>query len=199
MKSIACLQALLFELTKLPGVGPRSAQRLAQHLLKTNEKDIKILSQSLLDIKTKIKKCKKCFNFTEDESQCFICEDVTRQAGVLCVVEQAFDVLRIENCGVFRGCYHVLHGCLSPLNNVHPKDITILELQKRIKKENIQELILAIDFDLEGDTTALYIMKMIETSSIKVSRLASGIPFGSDLDYVDNKTLGQAIINRSDL
>ena len=196
---MASLQSLLFELQKLPGVGPRSAQRLAQHLLKANEKDIKLLSQSLLNIKNKIKKCKKCFNFTEDESLCAVCEDATRQPNSLCIVEQPFDVFRIENCGVFKGRYHVLHGCLSPLNNVHPKDLTLIELEERIKNEKIEELILAIDFDLEGDTTALYIMRMVEDFPIKVSRLASGIPFGGDLDYVDNKTLSQAIINRNSL
>lgn len=198
MKSIPSLQSLLFELQKLPGVGPRSAQRLAQYFLRTNEKDIQALSQSLLDIKTKIKKCTKCFNFTEEEL-CSVCSDSYRQTDVLCIVEQPFDLLRIENCNVFRGCYHVLHGSLSPLNNIHPKHLTLLELHKRIKEESIKELILAIDFDLEGDTTALYIMNMVKEHSLKMTRLASGIPFGSDLDYVDAKTLGQAIVNRNSL
>ncbi len=197
MKTIPSLQSLLFELQKLPGIGPRSAQRLAQHLLKTNEKDIRTLSKSLVDLKSKVKKCIECFNLTEKESLCSICQDPTRNPNTLCVVEQPFDVFRIENCGVFKGRYHVLHGSISPLNHIHPKNLTLSELENRIKKSPIKELILAIDSDLEGDTTALYIVKMVQESSLKISRLASGIPFGSDLEYVDDKTLSQAIENRN--
>ncbi|MGI9548769.1 MAG: recombination mediator RecR [Bdellovibrionales bacterium] len=197
MKSIPTLKSLLFELQKLPGIGPRSAQRLAQHLLRTPENDIKTLSKSLIDLKNNIKKCVECFNFTEGDPVCSICNDPHRDSKSLCVVEQAFDVFRIENCGSFKGKYHVLHGSISPLNHVHPKNLTLLELANRIKKGVVEELILAIDSDLEGDTTALYIAKMVDGSSLKISRLASGIPFGSDLEYVDDKTLSQAIENRS--
>ncbi len=197
MKTIPSLRSLLFELQKLPGIGPRSAQRLAQHILKTNEKDIKTLSKSLIDLKSKIKKCIECFNFTEEKSLCHICQDSTRNPHVLCIVEQPFDVFRIENCGVFKGRYHVLHGSISPLNHIHPKNLTLSELENRIKNQSLKELILAIDSDLEGDTTALYIIKMMQKYSLKISRLASGIPFGSDLEYVDDKTLSQAIENRN--
>ena len=161
MKSVPSLQALLFELQKLPGIGPRSAQRLAQYILKANKKDIFSLSRSLNDLKTKVEKCKKCFNFTEASSICCICEDPYRDKGLLCVVEQPFDVLKVESCGVYKGFYHVLHGAISPLHNMHPENLTLSALENRLKTDNIKELILALDSDLEGDTTALYISKMI--------------------------------------
>ena len=197
MKSVPSLQALLFELQKLPGVGPRSAQRLAQYILKTNEKDIFALCRSLNNLKTKVVKCIKCFSFTENNSLCSICEDSQRDSHLLCVVEQPFDVLKVENCGVYKGFYHVLHGTISPLHRIHPEDLTLGALENRLKKESIKELILAMDSDLEGDTTALYISKMIENESIILSRLAQGIPFGGDLDFVDDRTLSQALENRS--
>ena len=197
MKSVPSLHALLFELQKLPGVGPRSAQRLAQYILKTGEKEILSLCRSLSNLKTKIKKCRKCFTFTEQTPLCSICEDTQRDNALLCVVEQPFDVLKVENCGAYRGFYHVLHGTISPLHRVHPEDLTLSALGNRLREEEIKELILAIDSDLEGDTTALYISKMIEKESITLSRLAQGIPFGGDLDFVDDRTLSQAIENRS--
>ena len=197
MKGLRSLQSLLFELEKLPGLGPRSARRLAQHLLRTKTKDIEKLSQSLLEIKSKIKKCIKCFHFTQDQDICSFCEDTSRNPDILCVVEQPFDVFRIEDCGFFKGYYHVLHGVLSPLNNVQPKDLTLKELSRRIETESIKELILAIDSDLEGDTTALYIIQNFKSAKLKISCLAQGIPFGSELAFIDDKTLGRAIENRS--
>jgi len=197
MKGLPSLQALLFELQKLPGVGPRSAQRLAQHLLKVKDQDIQQLSRSLLDLKDKIKRCEECFHFTQDREICSFCEDESRHPEILCVVEQPFDVFRIENCGIFKGYYHVLHGAISPLNHVYPKDLTLKELESRIHKQKVKELILAIDSDIEGDTTALYIMQNFKSVDLKISRLAQGIPFGSDLSFVDDKTLSQAIENRN--
>lgn len=197
MKSVPSLQTLLFELQKLPGIGPRSAQRLAQHILKAGEKDILLLCKSLNNLKTKIKKCVKCFNFTENHSVCPICEDPYRDSQLLCVVKQPFDVLKVENCGAYKGFYHVLHGAISPLHGIHPEDLTLSALAARLKKENIKELILAIDSDLEGDTTALYISQMVEKESLTLSRLAQGIPSGGVLDFVDDRTLSQAIENRS--
>ena len=197
MKGLPSLQSLLFELQKFPGVGPRSAQRLVQYLLKAKDQDIQQLSRALLDLKSKIKKCVQCFNFTQEKELCFFCEDESRNSDLLCVVEQPFDVFRIESCGIFKGYYHVLHGAISPLNHIHPKDLTLKELQSRIRTQGIKELILAIDSDLEGDTTALYIMQNFKSVNLKISRLAQGIPFGSDLAFVDDKTLSQAIENRS--
>ena len=197
MKGLNSLQTLLFELEKLPGLGPKSAQRLVQYFLKVQNEEIKKLSSSLLEMKSKIKKCKQCFHLTQDKELCFFCEDSSRTPDILCVVEQAFDVFRIEQSGVFKGRYHVLHGVLSPLNQVHPQDLTLKELKERIARQSIKELILAIDSDLEGDTTALYIMQNFRTADMKISRLAQGIPFGSDLSFVDDKTLCRAIENRN--
>ena len=195
MKGLPLIQSLLFELTKLPGVGPRSAERLVQHFLKTG--DQKVLSSLLLELKSKIKKCRECFSFTQEKDICSFCEDSSRDSEILCVVEQSFDLFRIENCGIFKGYYHVLHGALSPLNQIHPKDLTLKQLEDRVYKNNFKELILAVDSDLEGDTTALYIREAFKGFDIKISRPALGIPLGSDLSFVDNKTLGQAIENRS--
>ena len=198
MKLIPSLKKVLFELQKLPGVGPRSAQRLAHYLMKTDSTSVKALSKALVDLKNKLKKCEQCFNFTE-ETLCDICKDPHREISILCVVEQAFDVSRVENCGAFRGYYHVLHGVISPLHRIHPNHLTLEQLQERIQKSNIKELILAIDSDLEGDTTALFILKMLQDTEIKITRLAHGIPFGGNLEFVDDKTLTQAITNRSSL
>ena len=167
MKGLPSLTSLLFELQKLPGVGPTSARRLAQHLLQATEQDINQLSRSLLDIKQKIKKCSQCFIFTQEQELCPFCDDASRNSDLLCVVEQAFDVFRIEKSGVFNGYYHVLHGALSPLNHIHPKDLTLKELQHRIHTKNVKELILAIDSDIEGDTTALYIMQNFKKKRAK--------------------------------
>ena len=195
MKGLPLLQSLLFELKKLPGIGPRGAERLVQHFLKTGDQEA--LSSLLLELKHKIKKCKECFSFTQERELCSFCEDSSRSSEIICVVEQAFDVFRVESCGIFKGYYHVLHGVLSPLNQVHPKDLTLEQLKNRIYKKGFKEVILAIDSDLEGDTTALYIMENFKDLDIKISRPALGIPLGSDLSFVDNKTLGQAIENRS--
>ena len=195
MKGLPLLQSLLFELKKLPGIGPRSAERLVQHFLKTGDQEP--LSSLLSELKQKIKKCKECFSFTQEKELCSFCEDSSRNSKLICVVEQAFDVFRVESCGIFKGYYHVLHGVLSPLNQIHPKDLTLKQLKNRIYKQKIKELILAIDSDLEGDTTALYIMENFKELDIKISRPALGIPLGSDLSFVDDKTLGQALENRS--
>ena len=196
MKLVPSLRKLLFELQKLPGVGPRSAQRLAHYFMKTDSPSVKALSEALVDLKSKLKKCKNCFNFTE-EKLCSICEDSTRDKSLLCVVEQAFDVSKVENCGAYEGLYHVLHGVISPLHRVHASHLTLDHLEERIKKNKARELILAIDSDLEGDTTALYIAKMLSDTNIKITRLAHGIPFGGNLEFVDEKTLTQAIENRN--
>ena len=197
MNTIPSLKTLLFELQKLPGVGPRSAQRLAEYLLKTSEKDVSALAGALAGLRNKVKKCPQCFNFTEGTELCPICEDTTRNRDILCVVEQPFDILKVESCRAFCGYYHVLHGVISPLNNIHPDHLTLSELKIRVQTDNIKELILAIDSDLEGDTTALYILKMMRDSAIRISRLAQGIPIGGNLEYIDAKTLNQAIERRS--
>ena len=165
--------------------------------MKTSQRDVSALSEALADLRTKIKRCVQCFNFTEDRELCSICDDTTRNQNILCVVEQPFDIIKVENCGAFKGCYHVLHGVVSPLNNIHPEHLTLSELKTRVQTNNIKELILAIDSDLEGDTTALYILKMMQSSPIQISRLAHGIPIGGNLEYINDKTLSQAIERRS--
>lgn len=197
MKDLPVLKDLLFELEKLPGIGQRSAQRLVQHLLQSHQPDIQQLSNKLLEVKNKITKCKTCFHITQNTDFCSFCEDSSRNKHVICVVEQAFDIFKIENCSDFNGNYHVLNGVLSPLHQIEVKDLTLNELEKRIKKQAVTELILAIDSDLEGDTTALYIMQNFKSSNLKISRLAQGIPSGSDLSFIDNRTLSQAFENRN--
>ena len=191
------LQALLFELKKLPSIGPRSAERIAQYFLTTKDQDLKQLAELLASLKAKVKTCSKCFSFTQDEELCFVCRDSSRKPDLICVVEQAFDVFRLEKATNFKGLYHVLNGVLSPLNNIHPENLNLQELRERVLKEGIKELILALDSDLEGDTTALYIKETFKDLDLKISRPALGIPMGSDLSFVDDKTLTQAIENRS--
>ena len=197
MKGLPSLKSLLFELEKLPGLGPVSAQRLARHILKAEDRDIRNLARSLMDLKDKITVCPQCFHYMQDRQICAFCEDPSRDRALVCVVEQAFDVFRVEACGAFKGRYHVLQGAISPLNHIHPKDLTLSELESRVERENIKELILALDSDLEGDTTALYIMQNFRKADLKISRLAQGIPLGSDLNFIDDRTLGQAIENRT--
>ena len=191
------LQSLLFELKKLPGIGPRSAERMIQHFLKTKNQELIQLATLLAELKDKINTCPKCFSFTQEEGLCFLCKDSLRKTETICVVEQAFDVFRMEKCANFKGLYHVLNGVLSPLNNIHPEDLSLQELKQRVLKEGTKELILALDSDLEGDTTTLYIKEVFKDLDIKISRPALGIPLGSDLSFVDDKTLSQAIENRN--
>lgn len=195
MKSVPSLQALLFELEKLPGIGAASAKRLARHIL--NAGDIQALAQAIERVKSRIQKCQKCYSWTEGGALCQICQDPRREQGLLCVVEQPFDVLKVEDCGCYKGFYHVLHGAISPLRGMRPEDLTLAPLFQRLKSEPVKELILALDSDIEGDTTALYISKMTADQPISLSKLARGIPFGGDLDFVDDRTLSQALQNRS--
>ena len=194
--SIRSLQKLLYEIQKWPGIGPRSAQKLVVHLLKRKEQDVPLLIQALENIRTDIKKCPQCFGWMEEAQLCSICQNSSRDQGSLCVVENPFDIFRIERSQVFHGYYHVLHGLVSPLNNVAPEDLTIHSLMEKINQNPIKELILALDTNLEGDTTSLYLVNKLKPLQIKVSKLASGIPLGSPLDFIDDQTLTQAIENR---
>ncbi len=195
---VPSLNHLIEELKKWPGIGPRSAARLSVHLLKTKVQDIESLRQALRNIKTKIKKCASCFTFTEDCDVCRLCSS-SRRTELLCVVEEPFDIVHIESSGKFQGRYHVLHGALSPLNHTHPEHLTITALMEKIKSRTIKEVILALDADLEGDMTALYLKKLIAPYQVKVSRLANGIPFGGDIDYIDEQTLGTAMERRVEM
>ena len=193
---VPSLDRLIHELKKWPGVGSRSANRLANWLLKIPQAEIQQLIQALKDIKTNIKKCHGCFTLTEEEELCRLCRSSNRKTDLICVVEEPFDIARVEASGKFKGKYHVLHGTLSPLHNVKPEDLTINPLLEKIKQGQIKEVILALDADMEGDITALYIGKLMKDQNIKISRLAHGIPFGGDIDYIDERTLGRALENR---
>lgn len=198
---IPSLQKLINELAKLPGVGPKSAQRMAISFLKFSGEEIQSLREALKDVKEKIHLCQNCFAYTE-EDLCYYCQQPSRQKNLLCVVESPMDIERIESSGAFSGYYHVLHGVIAPLEGIGPEEIKIAELLFKvtdlIEKDDQTDLevILALDADLEGDTTSLYLSKELVKRGAKVSRLAQGVPIGGDLDFVDHRTLGRALQNR---
>lgn len=180
---------------KFPGIGEKTAERMALSTLDMDEDILKLFSTSLKNVKTKIKKCEKCGSLTE-EANCEICKDETRDHSVLCVVEECKNVILFEKIGSFRGIYHVLGGLISPLEGINPEDIHIDKLIDRIKKEKIKEVILAIKPSIEGETTALYISKTLEGEDVTVSKIAHGIPIGAEIDYIDPLTLERAIEDR---
>ncbi|HLG32587.1 MAG TPA: recombination mediator RecR [Ignavibacteriaceae bacterium] len=186
------------ELSKLPGIGRKTAQRLALFLLKTDNEQFKNLISSLENLKTKLRFCNKCFNLSEEEF-CLICKSEKRNKNIICVVEEASDVIAIEKTNEYNGLYHILGGVLSPLSGISPDSLKIKELLKRFKREEIQEVILALNPDTEGETTTLYLAKLLKPIGIKVSRIARGLPIGGDLEFADEATVGRAILNRSSL
>ncbi len=198
-QNIPSLDRLIHELKKWPGIGPLSATRLAQYLLKASRTEIQDLCQAVQDIKDRIKKCQSCLTYTETEGLCSLCASSFRRKDLLCIVEKPFDIGHIEASGKFKGQYHVLHGALSPLNNIRPEDLSFPLLMEKIKKGLITEIIIALSADMEGDITALYITKLLKDINIKVSRLAHGIPFGGNIDYIDERTLGRALENRVEM
>ena len=198
LQKIPSLNQLIHELSRLPGVGPKTAQRLAYHILRSPDEFVQSLRDALRGVKEKIHECPLCFSFTEEEDVCHFCKDPMRSDESLCVVEDPADIERIESSGVFRGRYHVLHGAISPLDGVGPQDLKIQALLDRLndKKGHCKEVILALDADLEGDTTVLYLAKILKDMNIRTSRIAHGVPIGGDIDYIDYRTLGRAIENR---
>ncbi len=186
------------ELSKLPGIGKKTAQRLALHILKNEQDSVDKLVKAIADLKIKLHFCKRCFNITEDDL-CEICKSVKRDTTKICVVEEASDVIAIEKTNEYNGLYHVLGGVLSPLSGVTAHDLKIKELLTRFETENISEIILAINPDTEGETTALYLARLIKPLNIKVTRIARGIPIGGDLEFADEATIGRAMLNRMDL
>lgn len=205
MLRIGALERLVHQLNRLPGIGPKTAQRLAYQILR--EPDLSIgLQEALVSVREAVHLCSSCFSYTDQPEVCRYCADHSRRDDVLCVVEEPSDIARIESSGAFRGRYHVLHGAISPLDNVGPDDLKIRELLERIEASRpaadspgINEIILALDPDLEGDTTVLYLAKVLNERGLKVTRIASGVPLGSDIDYVDDRTLGRALENRVEL
>lgn len=201
LQKIPSLNQLVHELSRLPGVGPKTAQRLAYHLLRSPDEYVQTLRDALKGVKEKIRECPICFAFTEEEDCCHFCKDPMRSNESVCVVEDPADIERIESSGVFRGRYHVLHGAISPLDGVSPQDLKIQALLDRLTSNEericeVTEVILALDADLEGDTTVLYLAKILKDMKIKTSRIAHGVPIGGDIDYIDYRTLGRAIENR---
>jgi recombination protein RecR len=189
------LEELIHQLTRLPGIGQKSATRVALFILK-QEKDLaEGLAKSLLDVKDKIRFCSICHNFTEIEP-CTICRDRNRDNGMICVVEGPGDQLAIEESGVFRGRYHVLHGVLSPLDGIGPEDLKIGDLLSRIEKESVREVILATNPTAEGETTTSYLIKLLSEKPVKISRIALGVPMGGDLKYTDSLTLQHSFKSR---
>ena len=189
------VQSLIDELGRLPGIGPRSAQRLALHIIKSDEHDVTRLAQALVDAKQRVKFCTVCFNLTDSEL-CNICSDTKRNSSIVCVVEDSRDVVAIERTGEFRGRYHVLLGLLDPLQGVNPEHLKVRELLTRIKPEEISEVVVCTSNNTEGDITAMYLARLLSPVGVEVSRLASGLPVGGDIEFADEVTLGRAFGNR---
>jgi recombination protein RecR len=189
------VQDLIDELGRLPGVGPKSAQRIAFHLLQAEEPDVRRLADVLIEVKARVKFCSICFNVSEDD-QCRICRDPRRDQTILCVVEEYKDVVAIERTREFKGRYHVLGGAISPIDGIGPEQLRVRELMMRLSDGTVTELILATDPNLEGEATATYLTRMLKDLDLKVTRLASGLPVGGDLEYADEVTLGRALAGR---
>lgn len=198
MNSLRCVATLVKELSRLPGIGEKTAQRLAFYILKLSRVDAEALARSILEVKEKVRICSRCFNITEDDP-CEICRDSGRTERQICVVEEPHDLLAIEKAGVFKGKYHVLQGSLSPLDGRGPDDIRVRELLARLKGNGVDEVIIATNPNNDGEATAHYLAKVIKPIGIKVTKIAQGIPMGGDLEYTDNVTVGRAVEGRREL
>ncbi len=191
------LANLIGELSKLPGIGTRTAQRLAFHLLEGDYSDAKALADAIIDAKEKITYCSICSNLTETDP-CYLCTDLTREKNTICVVESPRDVIAMEKTGEFKGQYHVLHGAISPMDGIGPDDIRIKELLSRVN-DQILEVIIATDPNVEGEATAMYISRLLKPLGVKCTRLAAGLPVGGDLEYTDEVTLSKALEGRREI
>ena len=197
MKYPETLQNLIECFKKLPGIGEKTAERLALSTLDMDDETTNLFSKALNDIKKKIKRCSKCNNLSEDEL-CEVCKNKNRNNKLICVVEEPKNVILFEKLNIFDGTYHVLDGLISPIDGINPEDINIDTLIKRVKKDKVEELILALKPTIEGETTSLYISKLLENEKVKITKIAHGIPLGADIDYVDSLTLEMALENRLD-
>ena len=189
------IQNLITEFSKLPGIGPRTAARFAFNLLRKPEEDLKLLSEAIIKLKTETKICKNCFNISENDL-CEFCSDIKRDRSLVCVVEEAINIPAIENTKRFSGLYHVLGGVIKPSDGVSPNDLKIEELIERIKGNGIKEIIIATNPNTEGETTALYLVRVLKSYNIKITRLARGMSTGSDLEYADEMTISSALAGR---
>ena len=192
------VQDLIDELGRLPGIGPKSAQRIAFHLLKVDKQDALRLARAIAEVKDKVSFCRTCFNIAEGE-QCGICADPRRDAGLVCVVEEPRDLVAVEKTGEFRGRYHVLQGAISPIEGVGPDQLRVRELLERIEREGVTEIILCTNPNLEGEATAMYLGRLLKPLGVRVTRIASGLPVGGDLEYADELTLGRALEGRREV
>ncbi len=192
------LLRLLEALEKLPGIGPRSAERIAFHLLRSPRDEARQLAEAIAEVRQRLRFCDVCFNLSE-AARCEICEDPTRDPALLCVVEEPKDVLAIEKTGSYRGLYHVLLGAIAPLDGIGPELLKIDELLRRLVDHTIQEIIIATDADKDGETTAAYLSKLLRAKPLKLTRIASGLPVGSHLEYADQATLARALEGRREL
>jgi recombination protein RecR len=192
------VQDLIDELGRLPGIGPKSAQRIAFHLLKVDEIDARRLADSIIDAKAKVTVCERCFNIAEG-TECGICIDPRRDEGVLCVVEEPRDLVAVERTGEYRGRYHVLGGAINHLEGVGPEQLRVRELLPRLGEEDVAEVILCTNPNIEGEATAMYLVKLMKPLEIRITRIASGLPVGGDLEYADELTLGRALEGRRDV
>ncbi|MCX7620378.1 MAG: recombination mediator RecR [Acidimicrobiales bacterium] len=192
------VQDLIDELGKLPGIGPKSAQRIAFHLLKLSRDDALRLSRAIVEVKDRVAFCARCFNIAEG-AECAICLDTRRNPSVLCVVEESRDIVAVEKTGQFSGRYHVLQGALNPIEGIGPDQLRISELLARLEPEGVQEVILCTNPNLEGETTAMYLSRLLKPLGLKVTRIASGLPVGGDLEYADELTLGRALEGRREV
>lgn len=195
MQSAPAIQTLLDELERLPGIGPKSAQRMAYFILNEDKGQALRLADAIREVKDTVRFCSRCFNYAQDEL-CEICSSDRRDTTILCVVSEPRDIPPIERTGAFDGLYHVLGGALSPMDGIGPEDLRIAELMSRIAAEDIAEVVLATDPNIEGETTAAYLARLIKPLGVKVTRLASGLPVGGDLEFADEVTLGRAIEGR---
>ena len=197
------VQDLIDELGRLPGIGPKSAQRIAFHLLKLSRPDATRLANAIVEAKDKVTFCSRCFNIAEGGAEpdalCSICVDDRRDATVLCVVEEPRDIVAVEKTAEFRGRYHVLQGAISPIEGVGPDQLRVKELLSRLEDDRIQEIILCTNPNIEGEATALYLARLLKPMGLRVTRIASGLPVGGDLEYADELTLGRALEGRRDV
>jgi recombination protein RecR len=192
------VQDLIDELGRLPGIGPKSAQRIAFHILKLDKQDAERLSQAIHEAKARISFCRRCFNVSEGE-ECELCLDPRRDATVICVVEEPRDIAAVEKTQEFRGRYHVLQGAISPLEGIGPDQLRVKELLGRIGAEEITEVILCTNPNIEGEATAMYLARLLKPLGVRTTRIASGLPVGGDLEYADELTLGRALEGRREL
>jgi recombination protein RecR len=192
------IERLIDEFRKLPGIGPKSAQRLAYSILRRPKEDAERLSHAILEVKEKIGFCSRCNNFS-DRDPCYYCNSTSRSGETICVVEEPHDILAIEKTREYQGQYHVLHGVLSPINGVGPEDLKLKNLLERLREGNVREIILATNPNVEGEATAIYLAKLLKPIGVKISRIALGVPVGSDLEFADEVTMSKALEHRHEL